>query len=122
MKVDNQNIFLSRLDANSLIKNEGERGAIKTVSTKFEAFFLKSVLKEMRKANDALADKDSVFSSKKSGIYRDWYDDQMVASLSDKQSVGLADIMTTQLTGKTERSQLSSLKSMKNPINKIRGK
>lgn len=113
MKVANTNNVLGHLDAGELIKSQGEAGALKTVSAQFEAHFLQTVLKQMRSASDAIADKDNVLSSQQGGMYRDWYDNQLASNLSAHQSIGLADVMTRQLSaGMTQNVSTPSVETM----------
>ena len=107
MKISNDSSALGKLDAGDLIKENGKYGAIKKVSQQFEAQFLQIVLKQMRSASDALADKNSVFSSQNDGMYRDWYDAEIANKLSQSQTKGLADVMTRQLAGNIKETDHS---------------
>lgn len=63
----------------------------------FEALFLRSMLKEMRKAADVLG-KDNPFNSKQQLMMRDFYDDKLAAQLASQQSTGIAQMIIRQLT------------------------
>jgi len=74
---------------------------VKKVAGEFESLFLSQMLKSMRSANQALADKDSPFSSETTKQYQDMYDQQLAVSLSrDGGGIGLANVLERQL-GKT---------------------
>lgn len=71
--------------------------ALKEAAQQFEAIFVQMMLKSMRKAQDALADKDSPFNSEEVKFYRDMHDKQLAQDLSSGGGVGLADIIVQQL-------------------------
>ncbi|SDG90781.1 flagellar protein FlgJ [Vibrio xiamenensis] len=72
--------------------------ALKTVAGQFEAMFLQLVLRRMRAGSDAIADKDSPFSSQQQGVFRDMYDGQLAMEMAKKQSSGIADMLVKQLS------------------------
>lgn len=55
------------------------------------------LLKSMRKAQEAIADKDSPFNSQQVKFYRDMHDQQLATDLAGSGSLGLADIIVRQL-------------------------
>lgn len=61
-----------------------QEGALEMVAGQFEAMFLQLVLRQMRSSSDVLADKDSPFSSKQQGVFRDMYDGQLAMELAKK--------------------------------------
>ena len=71
--------------------------ALKEAAHQFEAIFVQMLLKSMRKAQDAIADKDSPFNSQQVKFYRDMHDQQMATDLASSGSLGLADIIVRQL-------------------------
>ncbi|MEZ8099455.1 rod-binding protein [Vibrio bivalvicida] len=81
------------------IKNSNQQGAaLEAVAGQFEAMFLQLVLRQMRSSSDALADKDSPFSSQKYGVFRDMYDGQLAIEMARKQNSGIADMLIKQLS------------------------
>ncbi|QLE87564.1 MULTISPECIES: rod-binding protein [Shewanella] len=104
MKLDNSHGYIGQLNANELIKANGEHGALQVVSQQFEAQFLQTVLKQMRSASDVLADSDNPLSPQKDSLYRDWHDAELAGRLSQLQSTGLAHMMTKQLSGALKSS------------------
>lgn len=109
MKVENTGGYLNKLNADDLIKANGEQGALKLVSQQFEAQFLQTVLKQMRSATDAMADEDSPLTSKSNnGIYQDLHDAELASRLSQVNGMGLAEVMTKQLS--------RSFQSEKDPV------
>ncbi len=71
---------------------------VRKVAQEFEAVFVNQMLKSMRSASDALADKESPFNSQASLHYRDMYDQQLAISLSrEGGGIGLAEVLTRQL-------------------------
>ncbi len=75
-----------------------QEGALEMVAGQFEAMFLQLVLRQMRSSSDVLADKDSPFSSKQQGVFRDMYDGQLAMALAKKQSSGIANMLIQQLS------------------------
>ena len=71
--------------------------ALKEAAEQFEAIFVQMMLKSMRKAQDAMADKDSPFNSEQVKFYRDMHDKQLAQDLSSSGGVGLAEIIVQQL-------------------------
>ena len=98
MNINNNHGYINKLNSSELIQANGELGALKVVSQQFEAQFLQSLLKQMRAASDAISDDDSPLSAKNDGMFRDWHDTELAGRLSQMQSIGLADIMTKQLS------------------------
>lgn len=76
----------------------GDAGALEEAAKQFEAIFMQMMLKSMRKAQDALADKDSPFNSQQVQFYRDMHDQQLATDLSTRGGVGIADIIVQQLS------------------------
>lgn len=75
----------------------GDKGALEEAANQFEAIFVQMLLKTMRKAQEALADKDSPFNSEQVKFYRGMHDQQMAVDLSSKGSFGLAKLIVQQL-------------------------
>ena len=76
----------------------GDKGALEEAAKQFEAIFVQMMLTSMRKAQDALADEDSPFSSEQVKFYRDMHDKQLATDLSAQGSMGLADIIVKQMS------------------------
>lgn len=76
----------------------GDKGALEEAAKQFEAIFMQMMLKSMRKAQGALADKDSPFNSQQVQFYRDMHDQQLAVDLSSRGGVGIADIIVQQLS------------------------
>lgn len=76
----------------------GDKKALQEAANQFEAIFVQMMMKSMRKAQDAMADKDSPFNSEQVKFYRDMHDQQLAVDLSSNGSMGLADIIVKQLS------------------------
>lgn len=78
----------------------GDKGAgkeaLKSAASQFEAIFTNMMLKSMRDANKAF--KSGMFDSHTEDLYRQMRDEQMVSQLSEKGSLGLADMIVKQLS------------------------
>lgn len=77
-----------------------QNGALVAAARQFESHFLKTLIKTMREANDALGEND-LFESENVDFYQEMYDEQLASTLSSKNSFGLADLMIKQLSGLT---------------------
>lgn len=75
-----------------------QQEALQMAAEQFEAMFLQQVLKQMRKANDALAS-DSSFKSNDMETMRDLHDSALAESLASQRQTGIADMIVKQLSG-----------------------
>ncbi|MED5526541.1 MAG: rod-binding protein [Pseudomonadota bacterium] len=100
-------------DTTSLRNLKGKEG-LEAASGEFEAMFLQMVLKEMRQANQALADEDSLFNSRQQQFYQSMADSQMALDMSHKANIGIADAMTRQLGGKVTDNASEVTAALKN--------
>ncbi len=103
-------------DLNSLNKireaeKNGDENALKEAAKQFEAIFVKMLLKSMRKAQEAIADKDSPFNSEQVKFYRDMHDQQLATDLSTQGSIGLADLIVKQMSINDEMMPASAVRS-----------
>jgi flagellar protein FlgJ len=89
----------------------GDKGALEEAAKQFEAIFVQMMLKSMRKAQDALADKDSPFSSEQVKFYREMHDKQLATDLSANGSIGLADIIVQQMNPGDEMMPAGTVRS-----------
>lgn len=89
---------LGSLDTLRSAAKSGDEGALEEAAKQFEAIFVQMLLKSMRKAQEALADKDSPFNSEQVKFYRDMHDQQLATDLSTKGSIGLADVIVQQMS------------------------
>ncbi|MDO6691763.1 flagellar assembly peptidoglycan hydrolase FlgJ [Aliiglaciecola sp. 3_MG-2023] len=76
----------------------GDKQALDEAAKQFEAIFVQMMLKSMRKAQDALADKESPFNSQQVKFYRDMHDQQLAVDLSSRGGVGIAELIVQQLS------------------------
>ena len=76
----------------------GQKAALDMAAEQFEAMFLQQVLKQMRKAGDALA-ADNPMRSRELDTMRDFYDGVLAETLSSKRQTGIADMLVKQLSG-----------------------
>jgi flagellar protein FlgJ len=75
----------------------GDKGALEEAAKQFEAIFVQMLLKSMRKAQEAIADKDSPFNSDQVKFYRDMHDQQLATDMSTNGNIGLADVIVQQM-------------------------
>ncbi|MFP7609952.1 rod-binding protein [Serratia quinivorans] len=83
---------------------------LEQAAEQFEAMFLRSLMKEMRKASQALVD-DNPFDSKQQRMMQEFYDDKLTSQLASQRSTGIAQMIITQL-GPQERAALKNSQSM----------
>jgi flagellar protein FlgJ len=88
---------LGSLDTLRSAAKSGDEGALEEAAKQFEAIFVQMLLKSMRKAAEALADKDSPFNSDQVKFYRDMHDQQLATDMSTNGSIGLADVIVQQM-------------------------
>ncbi|MFW8590251.1 flagellar assembly peptidoglycan hydrolase FlgJ [Glaciecola sp. 2405UD65-10] len=88
---------LGSLDTLRAAAKSGDDGALEEAAKQFEAIFVQMLLKSMRQAQDAIADKDSPFNSDQVKFYRDMHDQQLATNLSTNGSIGLADVIVQQM-------------------------
>lgn len=89
---------LGSLDTLRSAAKSGDEGALEEAAKQFEAIFVQMLLKSMRKAQEALADKDSPFNSEQVKFYRGMHDQQLATDLSTQGSIGLADVIVQQMS------------------------
>lgn len=103
--LDKQNFF-DLSDLNSLRKDALKSGgdpnasdaALKKAAQQFESIFTQMLMKSMRKANEAMEDKNSPFNSSGVKFFEEMHDQQLSMDLSSKGSLGLADLIVQQLS------------------------
>ncbi len=88
------------------------RGAIKAAAKEFEAFFMNMMLKSMRQAGEVMGG-DPLFGSEQEKMFIGMLDEQMSVELSQKGSLGIADLMARSLLG--ENNHQTNLE----PFNKM---
>ncbi len=64
----------------------------------FEAMFLRSWLKGMRKTADIFATEDGMFSSREARTVRDFYDEELASHLASQRQTGIAALLIKQLS------------------------
>ncbi|MBQ4846306.1 flagellar assembly peptidoglycan hydrolase FlgJ [Pseudoalteromonas sp. MMG005] len=103
--LEKQNFF-DLSDLNSLRKDALKSGgdpnasdeALKKAAQQFESIFTQMLMKSMRKANEAMEDKNSPFNSSGVKFFEEMHDQQLSMDLSSKGSLGLADLIVQQLS------------------------
>lgn len=92
--------------------------ALKQAAKQFESIFMGMLLSSMRKANEVFED-DGVLNSNATKFYQDMYDKQLSTELSEKGSLGLADLLLQQLRptkGKTTPASMLKLPTEAAPV------
>lgn len=78
---------------------DGDAAALETVAEQFEALFLQTMLKSMRKATPG----DPIFgASQHDSTYQQMFDQQLASELASSPGIGLAEVLTRQLAGGQE--------------------
>lgn len=80
---------------------------LEQAAEQFEALFLRSLMKEMRKASQALVD-DNPFDSKQQRMMQKFYDDKLTSQLASQRSTGIAQMIVAQL-GPQESTPLKNV-------------
>ena len=79
---------------------------LEQAAEQFEAMFLRSMMKQMRKASQALVD-DNPFDSKQQRMMQEFYDDKLTSQLASQRSTGMAQMIIAQL-GPQESASLKN--------------
>ncbi|CAH9065896.1 Peptidoglycan hydrolase FlgJ [Pseudoalteromonas holothuriae] len=102
--LDKQNFFdlgdLNTLRQDALksgTDSQASNEALKKAAQQFESIFTQMLLKSMRKANEAMEDKESPFNSSSVKFFEEMHDQQLSVELAGKGSLGLADLIVQQL-------------------------
>ena len=88
---------LNRLSQLKVGKDRDSEQNIRKVAQEFESLFLNEMMKAMRSANDVFAE-GNFMNSNESKTYRDMYDQQLSVTLSKGRGMGLAGVLTRQLS------------------------
>ncbi|MBU0912313.1 MAG: flagellar assembly peptidoglycan hydrolase FlgJ [Gammaproteobacteria bacterium] len=92
--------------------------ALKQAAKQFESIFMGMLLSSMRKANEVFED-EGVLNSNATKFYQDMYDKQLSTELSEKGSLGLADLLVQQLRptkGKTTPASMLKVPTEAAPV------
>ena len=84
-----------------------EKGALKEVAKQFEGIFVQMLMKSMRDANEVFKS-DSPFNTQYTAFYEQMRDQQLSIDLSDKGTLGIADLMVEQLSPETSKVKPAS--------------
>lgn len=71
---------------------------LEKVSQQFEAIFMRSMMKEMRKVNEVFDSKDNPFNSDSVRMLQGLYDDTLCNQLSQHHGIGIAEMVVKQLS------------------------
>jgi flagellar protein FlgJ len=96
--------------------------ALKQAAKQFESIFMGMLLSSMRKANEVFED-EGVLNSNATKFYQDMYDKQLSTELSEKGSLGLADLLVQQLRptkGKTTPASMLKLPTDAAPVRDVK--
>lgn len=88
---------LNRLSQLKAGKDRDSEGNIRKVAQEFESLFLNEMMKSMRQAGEAFAE-GNYLNSNETKTYQDMHDQQLAVTLSKQGGVGLADVLTRQLS------------------------
>ncbi|MCY1204825.1 flagellar rod assembly protein/muramidase FlgJ [compost metagenome] len=88
---------LNRLSQFKAGKDRDSEANIRKVAQEFESLFLSEMMKSMRQAGEAFAE-GNYLNSNESKTYQDMHDQQLAVTLSRQGGVGLADVLTRQLS------------------------
>ncbi|RVT45409.1 flagellar assembly peptidoglycan hydrolase FlgJ [Rheinheimera sediminis] len=92
--------------------------ALKQAAKQFESIFMGMLLSSMRKASEVFED-DGALNSNATKFYKEMYDKQLATDLSEKGSLGLADLLVQQLRptkGKTTPASMLRLPTEAAPV------
>ncbi|MCA1929470.1 flagellar assembly peptidoglycan hydrolase FlgJ [Rheinheimera sp.] len=99
-------------------KGGNDDAALKQAAKQFESIFMGMLLSSMRKANEVFED-EGMLNSNATKFYQDMYDKQLSTELSEKGSLGLADLLVQQLRptkGKTTPASMLKIPTDAAPV------
>ncbi|WP_342243465.1 flagellar assembly peptidoglycan hydrolase FlgJ [Pseudomonas sp. OTU5201] len=88
---------LNRLSQLKTGKDRDSEGNIRKVAQEFESLFLNEMMKSMRQAGEAFSE-GNYLNSNETKTYQEMHDQQLAVTLSKQGGVGLADVLTRQLS------------------------
>lgn len=88
---------LNRLNQFKVGADRDSEGNIRKVAQEFESLFLNQMMQAMRKASEVFAE-GNFLNSNESKTYQDMHDQQLSLTLSKNQGIGLADVLSRQLS------------------------
>ena len=91
---------ISNLDRLRAGIGEDENQSLRAAAQQFEAIFTQMLFKSMRQANEAF--ESDLMSSSNTKFFEQMHDEQMASELSSTESLGLADLIVSQLGGEEE--------------------
>lgn len=91
---------ISNLDRLRAGINDDEGQSLRAAAQQFEAIFTQMLFKSMRQANEAF--ESDLMSSSNSKFFEQMHDEQMASELSSTGSLGLADLIVSQLGGEED--------------------
>lgn len=103
---------LNRLNQFKVGADRDSEGNIKKVAQEFESLFLNQMLSAMRSANEVFAE-GNFLNSNESKTYQDMHDQQLALTLSKNQGIGLADVLSRQL------SKINQPRARTNPFEQV---
>lgn len=71
---------------------------VQKAASQFEAIFMRSLMKEMRKVNELFDSKDNPFNSDSVRMMQGFYDDALCDELAKHQGIGIAEMLVKQLS------------------------
>ncbi len=98
--MNSSSISYTDLNAMSQLKAGSDANSpenMRRVAEQFESLFMNMMIKSMRDANASFGE-DNPLNTPQTKMYQDMYDSQMAVHLSEKQGVGLADVLMRQLS------------------------
>ncbi|MGF1785803.1 rod-binding protein [Photobacterium swingsii] len=99
--IDNEQhsaLYNDMSELNKITANPDKKQALQQAANQFEAVFLQTVLRHMRKASESMNEgEDSPFNSKQQKFFREMYDSQIAVEMSQQQSMGISDMLIKQL-------------------------
>ncbi len=93
-----QDLFLDGQSLQEIKLLDDQEFALQQVAEQFEAIFLQQMLKNMRAASSALADKDNPLTSQTDSMYQEMMDSQLALDMSKSNGIGIAEMLVKQLS------------------------
>ncbi|WP_375739197.1 flagellar assembly peptidoglycan hydrolase FlgJ [Pseudomonas boanensis] len=105
---------LNRLNQLKVGKDRDSEANIRKVAQEFESLFLNEMMKSMRSAGEVFAE-GNYLNSNETKTYQEMHDQQLAVTISKEGGLGLADVLTRQL------SKTKSYAGRANPFAEVNG-
>lgn len=100
--------------AAAVLQSDQEVERLTQAAVKFEAFFVAQMMKQMRQATAAIADKDSALNDEVNQMPLALADNAVADAMATQRAFGIADVLVRQMVGAMPSADTAALISSRN--------